>query len=187
MKKFWNLFLAAIILCGTAAGLTACGGDDDDKDNPQPKSDTLQKVKVTYTLAVSPTLLKEFRVHAYSNDGSGSSSVPETVEKATWQKTIEVEASKLPQTFQCYFALAPINRETGATTAENGNVEIDYALSIIPIKANGLAGDTRQLEDKFRGVLESSKTVLRTFAQEANSCNRLTMRVDKEGNVEIIK
>lgn len=187
MKKFWNLFLAAIILCGTAAVLTACGGDDDDKDTPQPKSDTIQKVKVTYTLAVSPTLLKEFTVRAYNSDGSGTSALPDDVEKATWQKTVEVEGSKLPKTFQCYFALAPINRETGATTTENGDVEVDYAMSVIPIKANGVAGEARNFEGRFKGTLKSSETVLKTFAQQANSCTRLTVSVDKDGHIEEIK
>lgn len=185
MNKFWYLILSAIIFCGTATVLTACGDDDDD---PTPsKSDALQKVRVTYTMTISPDLTKDFRVNAYFTDEKGNSNLPETVEKANWQKTIEVEASKLPMTFKCYYALAPLNKETGATATVNGNVEINYGLSAIPVKANGLTGEVRNIGERFLGVLESSKTVLKTFAEQANSCTQLTLRVDKEGKIEVIK
>ena len=186
MNKFWYLLLSTIIFCGTTTVLTACGDDDDDDPTPS-KSDALQKVSVTYTMAISPDLTKDFRVNAYYTDEKGNSSLPETVEKANWQKTIEVEASKLPMTFKCYYALAPINKETGATATVNGNVEISYALTAIPVKANGLTGDARNIGERFLGVLESSKTVLKTFAEHANSCTQLTLRVDKEGKIEVIK
>lgn len=186
MNKFWYLFLSIIIFCGTATVLTSCGGDDDD-NTPQPQGDALQMVRVIYSMTVSPDLIKEFRVNAYYSDENGNSSLPETIEKASWQKTIEVEASKLPKTFQCYFSLAPLNRETGATTTVNGNVEIAYSVSVIPVKANGLQGEIRKIAERFVGVLESSKTVLKTFAQEANSCTHLILRVDKDGNVEVVK
>ena len=161
MKKFWNLFLAAIILCGTAAVLTACGGDDD--DNTQPKGATFQKVRVIYSMVVSSPILSEFRVNSYFTDSNGSQM--ETVEKANWEKTVEFDASKMPKTFEMYYALAPKNREPGATATAQGEALIKYVMQVMIINSDGTIATSREVHDAYMHDAFSSNTVLAEFAK----------------------
>ena len=177
MKKFWNLFLAAIILCGTAAVLTACGGDDD--DNTQPKGATFQKVRVIYSMVVSSPILSEFRVNSYFTDSNGSQM--ETVEKANWEKTVEFDANKMPKTFEMYYALAPKNREPGATATAQGEALIKYVMQVQIINSDGTIATSREVHDAYMHDAFPSNTVLAEFAKDANSCKHLTISVTKDG------
>lgn len=186
MKKIWNFFLAAIIICGTTTVLSSCGDDDDGGSSGGgggAPGASFKTAKVTYNISISPALLTDFKVNAYYILDKSNSSYPETMESASWTKTVEVDASKMPVTFELYFALTPKNRDNGATATVQGDMEINYNMSVVTVKSNGSTADSNQAQNKFKGTLSSS-TVVATFAKDANASKHLSITVDKDGKTK---
>ncbi len=188
MKKFWNLFLAAIFVCGSAALLTSCGSDDDGGSGggviPTPSGASFQKVQVTYTVTASEALLTDFRINAYYVDSKNSSAYPETMESGTWKKTVEVEASKMPTTFELYYALNPKNKEQGATATTTGEALINYSMTVTTLNSDGTSINSRQIQKKFTADALTTTTVLAEFAKEANKAEHLKFTVGKDGKIQ---
>lgn len=187
MKKIWKLFLAAIIICGTTTVLSSCGGDDDDGGigggGGASGGASFKTAKVTYTISVSPALLTDFKVNAYYIEDKNNSALPETLGSGSWNKTVEVDASKMPVTFELYFALTPKNRENGAKATVQGDMEINYTMSVVSLKSDGTTADSNQVQNKFKGTLSSS-TVVANFAKDANASKHLSITVNKDGKIK---
>ena len=189
MKKFWNLLLAAMFICGTAAFLTSCGSDDDGGSGgggvtPTPSGASFQKVQVTYAVVASPALLTDFRINAYYVDSKNSSAYPETLESVNWQKVVEVEASKMPTTFELYFALTPKNKEQGATATATGEVEISFSMTVNTLNSDGTVANTKQIKNKFQADALAPTTVLADLARDASKVEHLKLTVSKDGKIQ---
>lgn len=185
MKRLWNILFAIIIVCGTTTLMTSCGGDDDGGgSSPSPSAPSFKKVQVTYSVAASSALLNDFRINAYYIDAQNNSSLPETMTSPNWQKVVEVDASKMPATFELYYALAPKNKEQGAKATATGEVQINFSMTVKTINSDGSEASSKQLKNSFKADALTPTTVLSELAKDANKAEHLKVTVGKDGKMQ---
>ena len=127
-----NLKIMSLLLGGLLAfgGLSSCGSDNDDKEEPIPDVSKAASAKVEYVVTLNQSVLDASAVTVYYIDSNGQQA-QETITTATWTKTVNF--ATLPA--KAGFSVQPALK--GQPSKEEYDIEASGEIKIIVLDQKG--------------------------------------------------